>query len=328
MNTLFTFKTKLLLPFAIILFSLFGLKAHSNPIFRLDTAVTKTDTTVKNSGKLKSDTTLYIRTGSTIIVKADTTMVINTDNKGDKALFNSTSNGAVPANGTAAGAVPGVAGAAPIPAAAINADGSIKAGSTTSPTAGQAKAGAAATVAGTASAKKDSSIAAKTDSALVKKDSSITAKTDTATTDTITNTDNKRIKVAFLEVGGPGLAISANFDSRFAQKHNGLGYRVGVGYFGSGGNTVVSVPIQVNYLYGQGDHLLELGAGTTFLHSTGDTKGTYWQFDNVTGFIGTATIGYRYQPVDSHLNLRIAFVPILYDEGIIAAGGISVGYSF
>jgi hypothetical protein len=84
----------------------------------------------------------------------------------------------------------------------------------------------------------------------------------------------------------------------------------------------------MNYLIGEHSHMLELGAGTTFLNSTGDNKGTTWEFDKITGFIATATIGYRYQPAHSGLNIRVAFVPILYDEGIIPAGGISVGYTF
>ncbi|MBS1501206.1 MAG: hypothetical protein JST32_04040, partial [Bacteroidetes bacterium] len=89
------------------------------------------------------------------------------------------------------------------------------------------------------------------------------------------------------------------------------------------------IPFQINYLYGEHAHKFELGAGTTFLNSTGTNVGTSkWEFDRVTGFIGTATIGYRYQPEHKGINFRIAFVPILYDEGLIPAGGISVGYTF
>ena len=132
----------------------------------------------------------------------------------------------------------------------------------------------------------------------------------------------------YFEVGGPGLALTLNYDARFGDQRNGLGYRIGGGYFASGGNTVFTLPIQVNYLIGEGNALIELGAGTTFLNSTGDNKGKTFIFDRVTGFIGTATIGFRYQPDGKGINFRIGFVPILYDEGIIAAGGVSVGYNF
>jgi len=140
--------------------------------------------------------------------------------------------------------------------------------------------------------------------------------------------EGNRAQTAFFEVGGPGLALTVNYDMRFGHRRNGLGFRVGAGYFATDGNNVFSVPIQINYLFGKGNSLIELGGGTTFLNSHGNNNGKTFIFDRVTGFIGTATIGYRYQPQERGINLRIGFVPIFYDEGIIAAGGISVGYTF
>lgn len=137
------------------------------------------------------------------------------------------------------------------------------------------------------------------------------------------------MKALYAEVGGPGLAISLNYDARFNGERKGWGYRVGAGYFSdSYGNTVFTVPLQVNYLLTKDENnFLELGAGTTFLNSTGSNKGKTFIFDKVTGFAGTVTIGYRYQPADHKLNFRIGFVPIFYDQGIIWAGGVSVGYN-
>jgi hypothetical protein len=133
----------------------------------------------------------------------------------------------------------------------------------------------------------------------------------------------------FIEFGGAGLAISANYDARFHQERNGWGYRVGLGFFSSGGNTVFTVPFQVNYLIGEHAAMIELGAGTTFMNSTGTNIGnSKWEFDKITGFIATATIGFRYQPEHKGINFRIGFVPILYDEGIIPAGGASIGFTF
>ena len=141
---------------------------------------------------------------------------------------------------------------------------------------------------------------------------------------------SRSMKALYAEVGGPGLAISLNFDNRFGTDRKGLGYRVGAGYFSDAyGNTVFSIPFQVNYLLTKDENnFIELGAGTTFLNSTGNNKGKTFIFDKVTGFVGTATIGYRYQPVDHKLNFRIGFVPIFYDDGIIWAGGVSIGYNF
>jgi hypothetical protein len=162
----------------------------------------------------------------------------------------------------------------------------------------------------------------KADTTLMRKSDTTAMATDTA--------DSTQVKAKgyYLEIGGPGLAISANYDARFNKTRDGWGYRIGLGGFVAGGNRVITVPFQVNYLIGEHSSMLEVGAGTTFLNSTGDNKGKTWEFDKITGFVATASIGYRYQPEHKGINFRIAFVPILYDEGIIPAGGISVGYTF
>jgi hypothetical protein len=161
----------------------------------------------------------------------------------------------------------------------------------------------------------------------VKKDTVFITKIKTDTV-IIKPPKHKGNKILFAEVGGPGLAISLNYDTRFSGEKSGLGFRIGAGYYGDGGNTVFTVPFQVNYLLGSNGKFLELGGGTTFLNSTGDNhSSSTFIFDRVTGFIGTATIGFRYEP-DKSLNFRLGYVPILYDEGIINAGGFSIGYTF
>jgi len=156
-----------------------------------------------------------------------------------------------------------------------------------------------------------------------KHDTVFITKTDTVLIATPKHTSNK---ILFLEVGGPGLAISINYDQRFSGGKEGWGYRIGTGYFGDGGNTVFTVPLQINYLVGSNGKYFEFGGGTTFLNTTGDNKGKTFIFDRVTGFIGTATIGVRYEPAKS-LNFRLGFVPI-FANYIIYAGGFSVGYTF
>jgi hypothetical protein len=162
-----------------------------------------------------------------------------------------------------------------------------------------------------------------------KADTTLMRKSDTTAMVKDTD-DNTQVKAKgyYLEVGGAGLAISANYDARFNKTRDGWGYRIGLGGFVSGGNRVITVPFQVNFLIGEHSSMFEVGGGTTFLNSTGDNKGKTWEFDKITGFVATASIGYRYQPEHKGINFRIAFVPILYDEGIIPAGGISVGYTF
>ncbi|RYZ92477.1 MAG: hypothetical protein EOP47_30305, partial [Sphingobacteriaceae bacterium] len=49
-----------------------------------------------------------------------------------------------------------------------------------------------------------------------------------------TKTDSVKIKRAqslFAEICGPGLVISANYDTRFNNTRKGLGARVGIGYY-------------------------------------------------------------------------------------------------
>ncbi|MDB5007257.1 MAG: hypothetical protein JWQ84_675 [Mucilaginibacter sp.] len=145
-----------------------------------------------------------------------------------------------------------------------------------------------------------------------------------------THVPDNRPRTVFLEIGGPGLALTVNYDTRYNDNNarDKWGYRVGAGYYNTGANWVATVPFQINYLYGGRNSFLELGAGTTFVRSVGTTGGTTFQFDNITGFIGTATIGYRYQQENGGINFRIAFVPILYDDGLLFEGGVSIGYTF
>ena len=178
--------------------------------------------------------------------------------------------------------------------------------------------------------KVDTSLAKKTDTALVKKsDTTLMKKSDTSLMVKDTTAEDVKAQNVYAEVGGAGLAISANYDARFKKERNGWGFRVGAGFFTSGGNTVETVPFQLNYLIGEHSSMIEVGVGTTFLNSKGTNVGnSKWQFDNITGFVGTASIGYRYQPEHKGINFRIAFVPILYDEGVIPAGAVSIGYTF
>jgi len=163
----------------------------------------------------------------------------------------------------------------------------------------------------------------------VKVDTVYIKKTDTIIIKQPVDKKLRGTQILFGELGGPGLSLSLNYDQRFSgAQRGGLGFRIGAGYYGTGGNTVFSIPFQVNYLIGQTNNFIELGGGTTFLNSTGDNTGKTFIFDRVTGLIGTATIGYRYQPIDKKLNFRLDFVPIFYDEGIIWAGGVSIGYNF
>ncbi|MEO6151394.1 MAG: hypothetical protein ABIN95_07780 [Mucilaginibacter sp.] len=143
---------------------------------------------------------------------------------------------------------------------------------------------------------------------------------------------DQRAQNVYLELAGPGLALSVNYDTRFGEKRNGLGGRIGFGYFPSPFFSIVSVPVQLNYLVGSRSHFLELGAGATYLKVGDDNKNDddnkfLSLFNTVTGVVGTATIGYRYQPVDGGFNFRISANPFV-GEIVQLTGGVSVGYTF
>ena len=161
-----------------------------------------------------------------------------------------------------------------------------------------------------------------------KKDTLLATKADTTKSDSLLG-KHRSNRILFAELGGAGIAISINYDSRFKSgQKDGFGYRVGVGYFAAGNNTVFTIPVQVNYLYGKDGKYLELGLGTTFINSKGDNYSSpVWEFDTVTGLAATATIGVRYEP-NKALNFRLGYVPIVSSYGLINAGGFSVGYTF
>ena len=167
----------------------------------------------------------------------------------------------------------------------------------------------------------------KKDTITITKRDTIGSSAQTAEQDT---TDYSQIKAKnyYLQIGGAGLAISANYDARFNAERNGWGYTIGIGGFAAEGNSVITIPFQINYLIGEHSSMLQVGGGATFLRSTGNNTGKTWSFDKITGFVATGSFGYRYQPEHKGISFKVEFVPIMYDEGIIPAGGISIGYTF
>jgi len=139
-----------------------------------------------------------------------------------------------------------------------------------------------------------------------------------------------RSQNAYLEIGGPGLVISANYDSRFTNSRTGLGATVGVGYLPNKSSSLLTIPVQLNYLMGSYQHYFELGAGATFLKYKSGTIGDFIPFHNDANkqFVGTATIGYRYQPIDRGYNFRVSFNPVFDQHSVYAYAGVGFGYTF
>ncbi|MDO5523772.1 MAG: hypothetical protein Q4G48_06980 [Bacteroidia bacterium] len=109
-----------------------------------------------------------------------------------------------------------------------------------------------------------------------------------------------------VEMLGAHNLMGVSFDQRFMESNHGLGYKVGIGvgyskdswkfipfkfntWGGFPNQTIVSVPIQLNYLLGKNAHKFELGAGVTPFYSS-------YKFNeksNINAY-GTFATGYRY----------------------------------
>ena len=130
-------------------------------------------------------------------------------------------------------------------------------------------------------------------------------------------------KSVFVELGGPGLA-SINYDMRFSPKEDGLGFRVGLGGFNIEDESVLFIPLGLNYLLGKDQrNYFELGGGATLVSGSGFGGETF----NTT--FGHLNFGYRLQPKNGGFLFRAAIVPIFNSEGFVPYyAGISFGYKF
>ena len=146
----------------------------------------------------------------------------------------------------------------------------------------------------------------------------------------------------YAELGGPGVLFSANLDKRFKPSNLGLGGRAGIGFVtGSFGDydpvtgysnyrtrSVLTVPVQLNYIFGKptSPHTFEVGAGFTYVGK----KLNLFEFDNEKGtnFLGSFAFMYRRQPVEGGFTWRIGFTPLIAGGYIQPSGGVGVGYSF
>lgn len=132
-----------------------------------------------------------------------------------------------------------------------------------------------------------------------------------------------RAKSVFVELGGPGLA-SVNYDMRFAPKEDGLGFRVGLGGVSIDDESLLFIPLGLNYLLSKDKrNYFEIGAGATVV------SGSSYEDETFSTTFGHLSFGYRLQPVNGGFTFRAAVVPIFNSEGFIPYyAGISFGYKF
>lgn len=182
--------------------------------------------------------------------------------------------------------------------------------------------------------------------------SSIWAQT-TDTTQKITDTVRKKKVIVktyttvpataiYVEAGGNSIYWSANYDRRFSKRLDGLGWRIGAGYFPINNSNVLVVPMGINFLAGKKGHFVELGLNVTVANSNPKntvttTESRFGQIDfttKKTQLIYGTSMGYRYQQANKKgFHFRAGIEPILgnrIDDQLVFAitGHISFGYSF
>ena len=130
----------------------------------------------------------------------------------------------------------------------------------------------------------------------------------------------------YFEALGNGLVYSLNYDLRLGDQINGFGARLGCGYTPLSDSNFLTIPAMANYLFGNQNHFLEIGAGVVYYNGDAHFIGDY-SYDN--NLASTINISYRYQPKDGGLLWRIGWTPVFSDEFNSAIWiGAGVGYCF
>ncbi len=150
----------------------------------------------------------------------------------------------------------------------------------------------------------------------------------------------------FAEVGGPGVLFSANFDTRFKKTPLGIGARLGLGFvsgyyptqidsfgyaYGYGNaRSIVTVPFQINYLFGKPNSVsaLEIGAGATYIGRKIDVFHNDYFGQKRTQIVGTASFMYRRMPKQGDFSWRAGFTPVIQNGYIQPSAAASIGYNF
>jgi hypothetical protein len=137
----------------------------------------------------------------------------------------------------------------------------------------------------------------------------------------------KPARNVFVEFGGAGLGFTFNYDQRFKKQNNGLGFRIGIGGSADGISDVTTVPLQLNYLWGNNGSYFEAGGGINYL-SAGSKSNYLLMGDDTKTLAGTTTFAYRWQPVAGGVLFRASFDPVFSKNGFFPFGGLSMGYTF
>lgn len=128
----------------------------------------------------------------------------------------------------------------------------------------------------------------------------------------------------YVELFGNCVLYSLNYDRMLT---DAVSLRAGFMYLASARETIMMIPLMASYLFGSGNHKVELGAG--LLVTNGPAEAT----EIASGFAlgpwgsvwGTAVVGYRYAPREGGFLFRAGFTPTF---NVLPLFGVSVGYAF
>jgi hypothetical protein len=145
-----------------------------------------------------------------------------------------------------------------------------------------------------------------------------------------------RKNAIFLELLGPGMFYSVNYDRRIG---NNLSLRGGFTTWNLHGVlfellgierlSMTAFPLSINYLTGPGKSShLEIGAGVMPSFVSGKASFTDEETGNATLLMGIGSIGYRYQKPDGGFFFRVALTPVFTQYGSAVSGGLSFGIGF
>lgn len=133
----------------------------------------------------------------------------------------------------------------------------------------------------------------------------------------------------FFEIGGSSWLYSINIDHKI---HPNFSLRGGLAALATGDFSFLGAPILVNALHGQGSHRFEIGVGTLLGSFSNHSNKVH--FSNATqagekkDFIFLAfNTGYRYQPINKKLFVRVAYTPFVTSEGWQHWAGIGIGFT-
>ena len=133
--------------------------------------------------------------------------------------------------------------------------------------------------------------------------------------------------VVHLELGGPGLLYSLNYERRFTEN---LWGRAGLSYFFLFG----SAHIGTQYLWGDGPWHFETGLGVTAgyvdtifgLNDDNEENGD----NRLSALFYNTTIGLRHQKTEESIFFKIGLTPLvtINFRRVIPYGGLSIGVTF